>query len=517
MQKRFIFLLLSLLIFIRPLSAQDNVVIKNVIKEARENSQLKVLAHELLDVIGPRLVGTPQMIKAREWAVNKFKSWDIPAENQAWGKWRGWERGYTHIDMTSPRKRTLQGMMLAWSPGTDGKTITAEVITLPDHIRDSNSFKEWLPHVKGKFVLTSMLQPTGRPDENWEKFATSSSFEKMKKNRQAMQKTWRENLKNSGFNARTLPKALEEAGAAGVLSSRWSQGFGANKIFGAYTNNIPSIDLSLEDYGLLYRLALHGDKPEISVTAASKELGPVPTFNTIARIEGTEKPNEYVMLSAHFDSWDGAQGATDNGTGTILMMEVARILKKIYPHPKRTILISLWGSEEQGLNGSRAFVHDHPEIVKNLQVLFNQDNGTGRVVNISGSGFVNSYAYIERWLSQVPDTVSNFIETHFPGMPAGGGTDHASFVAAGAPAFNLSALSWDYWNYTWHTNLDTYDKIVFDDVENNVILTAILAYLASEDPQNTSRERRIMPLNPRTGEPRSWPVERDGNRKGMLE
>ncbi len=120
--------------------------------------------------------------------------------------------------------------------------------------------------------------------------------------------------------------------------------------------------------------------------------------NTIAEIKGIEKPNEFVMLSAHFDSWDAATGATDNGTGTLVMMETMRILKKIYPNPKRTILVGHWGSEEQGLNGSRAFVEDHPEIVANIQALFNQDNGTGRVVNMSGAGFANAKNYLGRWL-----------------------------------------------------------------------------------------------------------------------
>ena len=163
---------------------------------------------------------------------------------------------------------------------------------------------------------------------------------------------------------------------------------------------------------MLYRLAEYGDKPEIKVIAESTELGEVPTFNTIAEIKGSEKPEEYVILSAHFDSWDGATGATDNGTGSIVMMETMRILKKLYPNPKRTILVGHWGSEEQGLNGSRAFVKDNPEIVKNVQALFNQDNGTGRVVNISGNGFLNSYDYIGDWLYEVPEDVSKHIETN---------------------------------------------------------------------------------------------------------
>jgi carboxypeptidase Q len=195
-------------------------------------------------------------------------------------------------------------------------------------------------------------------------------------------------------------------------------------------------------------------------------------------------------------------------------MEAMRILKKAYPNPKRTILVGHWGSEEQGLNGSRAFVEDHPELLPNIQAVFNQDNGTGRVVKISGSGFVNAYDYLGRWLVDVPKEIRNEIETDFPGMPSRGGTDHASFLAAGVPAFNLSALNWSYWNYTWHTNRDTYDKVVFDDLQSNAILTAILAYKASNDPEKTSRDKRVMPINERTQEITPWPSPRKPRRDG---
>lgn len=516
MKNNILFWMFSFLLTGGIVVAQEESVIRNIVKEAEENSQLEMLAHELLDGIGPRLVGTPQMNNAHNWAVEKFKSWGISAENQQWGEWRGWERGVTHIDMVQPRLQSLHGRQLAWSPGTKKKGVTAEVILLPE-VSDSISFQEWLPNVKGKFVMVSMNQPTGRPDYNWEEFATEPSFEKMKQEREEQMRAWGEKFKTIGYNPRTLAVALENAGAAGIVGSNWSRGFGANKIFGAYTKEVPTLDISLEDYGMLYRLAENGSKPEIKVVAQSKELGMVPTFNTIAEIKGTEKPEEYVILSAHFDSWDGGTGATDNGTGTIVMMEAARLLKKMYPNPKRTILIGLWGSEEQGLNGSRAFVEDNPEIVENVQSVFNQDNGTGRVVNISGGGFLHAYDYVSRWLENVPDTISDHIETSFPGSPARGGSDYASFVAAGAPAFSLSSLSWSYWNYTWHTNLDTYDKIVFDDVRNNAILTAVLAYMASEDPERTSREQIKLPNHPRTGEPQTWPTPRSPTRKGGVE
>jgi len=516
MKKTFILFLAVCLGYFSPVLAQDNKqVIDAIIKEATENSQLEKLGHELLDVIGPRLVGTPEMKNAHDWAVNTYKGWGIAAENQQYGTWRGWQRGITHIDLIEPRVRSLNGMQLAWSPGLK-KPVVAEVVLLPE-AKDSVSFLRALPQVKGKLVMVSMPQMTGRPDYNWEEFATEESFEKMKNDRSEQEKAWREKMNNTGYNARTLIAALENAGAAGIITLNWSRGFGANKVFSASTKKIPTVDLSLEDYGMVYRLAQHGSKPKLRIAAESKDLGEVPAFNTIATIKGSEKPEEYIILSAHFDSWDGATGATDNGTGTMVMMEAMRILKEVYPNPKRTIIAGHWGSEEQGLNGSRAYVKDNPEIVENMQALFNQDNGTGRVVNISGNGFLHAYDYIGRWLEAVPREYKNEIETNFPGTPAGGGSDYASFVAAGAPAFSLSSLNWSYWNYTWHTNLDTYDKIVFDDLRSNAILTAILTYMASEDPEKTTRERAVLPVNPRTGEQMTWPEPRDGTRRGGLD
>src|SRR5882757_2581907 len=496
--------------------AQDSLLVAGIVKEATDNSQLEKLAHELFDVIGPRLVGTPQMKQANDWAVAKYAGWGIPARNEKWGEWRGWERGVSHIDMVYPRVKSLEGTQLAWSPATGSKAVTAELIILAD-ATDSIAFQKWLPNVKGKFVMISMLQPTGRPDYNWQEFATAASFEKMKKERTAQQEAWTARIKKTGYTNRTLPVALEKAGAAGVIINNWSAGFGVDKIFGAYTKKIPTVDIALEDYGLLYRLTESGDKPKISIHTESKERGVVPTFNTIAEIKGSEKPNEYVILSAHFDSWDGGTGATDNGTGTLTMMEAMRILKTIYPNPKRTILVGHWGSEEEGLNGSRAFVEDHPEIVQHIQAVFNQDNGTGRVVNLSGQGFLNSYEYLQRWLAKCPSFIRDSIKTTFPGIPGGGGSDFASFVAMGAPAFSLSSLNWSYFNYTWHTNRDTYDKIVFDDLRNNAILAAALAYLASEDPTTTSREKSVLPINTRTGEQTKWPAQTKSIRRGGLD
>ena len=143
------------------------------------------------------------------------------------------------------------------------------------------------------------------------------------------------------------------------------------------------------------------------------------------------------------------------------------------------------------MNGSRSFAADHPEIVKGLQAVFNQDNGTGRISNISMQGLLGAGEHFAGWLSKVPLEITRNIQLQLPGNPGGGGSDYASFICYGAPGFSLGSNSWDYGTYTWHTNRDTFDKIVFDDLRNNATLVAMLVYMASEDPVTMPREQRI--------------------------
>jgi carboxypeptidase Q len=243
----------------------------------------------------------------------------------------------------------------------------------------------------------------------------------------------------------------------------------------------------------------------VEITAESQMLGEVPASNVIAEIRGTELPDEYVLLSAHFDSWDGASGATDNGTGTITMLEAMRILKAAYPNPRRTILVGHWNAEEMGLVGSRAFAADNPRVVEGLQALFNQDNGTGRIQNLSSSGLVNAAGNMARWLANLPADITRNVTFSFPGGPAGGGSDNASFICSGAPSFGLGSQNHDYGNYTWHTNRDTYDKLNWDDLRNNATMVAMLAYMASEDPQRVPRDRRTV-IQGQGGNPGQWPA-----------
>ncbi len=535
-----------------------------------DSSRVETLAEVLFDSIGPRLTGSPGMKSASDWVIKTYQSWGIDARREPYGTWRGWRRGASHIDLVQPRVRSLEGLMLAWSPGTKGRPVTAEAIVLPK-FSDSTEFVKWLPQARGKIVLLSPAWPTCRPSEDWIRFATPASRARIDSQVVAMQREWavdRDSTKlyrGTGYSLAlgtgTLGMRLEKAGVAGMISSRTklsgfgpppqfgrgggfggnqaaggqsahgggpaasraaamsglggfggggngSGGWGVIEVFETYNTVAPAVTLTCEDYGLVYRLAENHQHPMVRLDLDADLLGEQPAFNTIGMIRGVEKPDEYVMLSAHFDSWDGSSGATDNGTGTLMAMEAMRILKLAYPHPRRTILVGHWSSEEQGLNGSRAFTEDHPEVMKGLQALFNQDNGTGRIQSISAAGLSDIGRHLRAWYGKLPpfytDSMSdNVVSWTFSDRPTGnpGGTDGAVFACYATPSFGLGAVGWNYGTYTWHTNRDTYDKVVFDDLKHNATLAALLAYQASEDPELIAREKS----------PGSWPADWPAN------
>jgi len=467
----------------------DDPVIKRIWDEGMtDKSQIAQLAQVLMDSIGPRLTGSPGHQAAVQWLQNMYRSWGVPARAEKYGTWRAWRRYQTHLDLAAPRFRTLDAIMLAWSPGTKGP-VEGEPIVLPD-AADSAAFDAWLPAVRGKFVLWTPPEPSCRAPESWDKLARPESVQRWKEGRDADRAAFNRRAQKYGRGAIAR---MEAAGAAGVLSGLWSEGWGVDKIFDAATRTVPHVQLSCEDYGLVYRLAANRQGPRLRLDARSEDLGEVPVFNVVAEIKGSEKPDEYVVLSAHLDSWDGASGATDNGTGSVMMLEAMRILRQAYPNPKRTIIVGHWGGEEQGLIGSGSFAEDHPEIIKGLQVAMNQDNGTWRVEYIRMMGFTGAGEHFARWMSKVPPEIENLVDYDIPGVPERGGSDHMSFICRGAPGFRLQSNYPDYRQYTWHTNRDTYDKLIFDDLKNNATLAAMLAYQASEDPDRVSREQRVLP------------------------
>src|SRR6185437_11979176 len=302
----------------------------------------------------------------------------------------------------------------------------------------------------------SMPLPTCRPDSDIRFWSDSAVYSHAQHERDSVAADWNARFTAAHTSARAFGGLLERAGVAGVLSNSWSRGWGVDKIQSSRTATVPSFDVACEDYSLLARLAANHQHPRIRAIADAK-LAPneSPVFNTVARIEGSEKPNEYVMLSAHLDSWDAGSGATDNGTGTITMLEAMRILKSAYPRPKRTILVGHWSGEEEGEIGSSAFTVDHPEVLAGLQALFNQDNGTGEIDSVQTNGFVDAAGSLARWMSRMPADMTAHIALMLPGIAHNESTDSDPFDCRDAPAFFLTSSDWSYTDYTWHTNRDT--------------------------------------------------------------
>ena len=524
-------LLLSALLVIAPmvgtpLLGQDNPtgdpVVQRIYDEGMRRSQASALAQVLMDSIGPRLTGSPANRAANEWLLRTYQSWAINARNEQYGTWRDWTRGPSGLTLVSPRTRVLEATMHAWSAATPAAGLTGEVVIPPraSALGDSASFGRWLSTVRGKLVLGSMPQLSCRPDSDVKYWGDSAVYAHAVALRDSAAREWSARFAAARVNPRAFPALLEQAGAAAVLTNSWSRGWGVDKIQAARTTTVPSFDVSCEDYSLLARLAEHGQHPRVHALAqASLAPAESPVFNTIARIDGTERPNEYVMLSAHLDSWDAGSGATDNGTGTITMLEAMRILKTAYPRPKRTILVGHWSGEEEGDIGSSAFATDHPDIVNGLQALFNQDNGTGEIDTVQTNGFLDAAPALARWMARMPADLTKNVTLMLPGVAHNESTDSDAFDCRDAPGFFLTSSDWSYTDYTWHTNRDTYDKVNFDNVKRNATLIAMFAYQASEDPSRVSRTRRVPPTDssgkpmavPKCDEaPRSWAAARRG-------
>jgi len=516
---RLLLLVIPLLVLIPGIPGQadaqtfraDDPVLRAMWTEGMERSRTYPMAQVLIDSIGPRLSGSTGLEQAAQWLMDQYRELGIDVRREDYGTWRGWNHGLLHVDLLSPRRQTLEANILAWSPGTDGP-VEGDVVKVPE-FRSAAEVEPWLGTVAGKMVLASHAEPTCMEPQATERLARPETYTDLRAERSRRQQSWTQRLSLLGDQPH---RRLEQAGAVGIITSRWSEGWGTNKVFAASTDEAVSIDVSCEDYGLLHRLAEHDQGPRLRINAEVEELGTVPTYNIIAEIRGSELPDEYVILSAHLDSWHSAPGATDNGTGTIMMLEAMRILAETHPNPRRTILAGHWGGEEQGLIGSRAFTEDHPDIVENVQVVFNQDNGSWRIEYIQTQGLLGAAGNLARWVAALPTEISEHIELDVPGPQEVGGSDHVSFMCHGAPGWRLQSHYPIYRQYMWHTNRDTFDKIVFDDLENNATLAAMLAYLASEDPERVPRDRALLPPDPRTGEPREWlqcrPAVRSWNR-----
>jgi hypothetical protein len=245
---------------VREAIAQDNPtgdpVVQRIYDEGMHHSQASRLAQVLMDSIGPRLTGSAANRAANDWLLITYKSWGIDAKNEQYGTWRDWTRGPSSLTLVSPRTRVLEATMHAWSAATPAGGVTADVVILPPAAELQNGgFARWTAGVKGKLVLASMPLPSCRPDSDIKFWADSAVYAHAVAVRDSFAADWRARLEAAQVNPRELPALLERGGAAGILTNSWSRGWGVDKIQSARVNDVPSFDVSCEDYNLLGLIA----------------------------------------------------------------------------------------------------------------------------------------------------------------------------------------------------------------------------------------------------------------------
>lgn len=425
---------------------------RRLMDEAKKNSELMANLTYLCDSIGSRLTGSAALQRANEWTAEKMRSYGlVNVRLEPWTIPEGWQRGTAMARLVEPLAgQPLLVASLGWYPGTKG-TVRGEVVYLKaEKTSDLEAYKGKLKHA---IVLLTQprvvpkLDQLGKPSDPTRggrggNFGRRSMAELM-----AFRKTLTTFLEKEGAAA-----IFQDAGKPlGLLTTTGSWGTGDRA---SATNRLPTLVVAHHHYELLYRLATRssGPRPRIELDVRNRFVpGPIKVFNTVGEIVGSEKPNEYVVVGAHLDSWDLAQGTTDNGTGSCVVLEAARVIARSGIKPKRTIRFVLFSGEEQGLHGSRVFVEKHKDDLARTSAALVHDTGTGRVKGIGTGGRLVHRAILERELK----TLAELGVTDFD-APTGGGSDHVSFSRVGVPGFMLVQDMTTY-SYTHHSQADTLD------------------------------------------------------------
>ena len=531
-----IFSLLSL-----PVAAQNGGgdMLGRIRKEAMERSQIMKTMHMFTDVYGPRLTGSPNHKAAAEWAVKQMTAWGFDnAHLEPWDfKHPGWLNERLTAHLISPVKDPLVCEVLAWTPSTKG-TIQAKAyqLVLPERptqeqltiFLNNNKTK-----VRGRIVLVG--KPAVIP-VNLNPPAKRASDEAMKErfgpNAQPFvfptpspTPTPAPNaprpLTNRQVNEQ-LDAFLKENGAAVRVNDAGREfrqirafnnsSFDVNKV-------IPTVVMSNEDFGRITRILNDGTEVVLEFNIVNHVYPEGATsYNTIGEIRGTDKADEVIMLGGHLDSWHAATGATDNAIGCTIMMEAARILKALGVKPRRTIRVALWSGEEEGLLGSIAYVKEHfgsfedpkPGYEK-FGGYFNIDSGTGRVRGAGVFGPPEAAKILREILAPFKDDgVVGAATTRSRRL---GGSDNTSFNQAGLPGIGMGQDPIEYGTHTWHTNLDTYERILEDDVKKDAMVIAWSVYqLAMRDdllPRFAKSEMPPKPADDTTAQPAMPPARTD--------
>lgn len=465
------------------------ILIKN---EGFNNSKVIETLAQLTDEIGPRLTGSDNMKTAERWAKRRLEGWGLQnVQIEPWGGFgKGWQVEKCYIAMTSPYYQQLIAVPKAWTSGTVG-LIKADAVFVK--IESERDMAKYDGKLKGKIVV---LQPYVITDTkpNFTADAKRNSDEDLEK--MAMD-THVEDPKPPTPPAKTpLPRRqidsfLNLQAPAAILSGgRGTMGtlFTSNGASRAWSANpaLPELEMGAEHINRLIRLLEAGKTVSLELDIRTQFLTKDSVENNVvAEIPGTDKrlKNEYVMLGAHMDSWQGSTGATDNGCGTAVVMEAVRILKAINIKPRRTIRVILWSGEEQGLLGSRGYVKNHfadrmtmalkPAHAK-VSAYFNLDNGGGKIRGIFMQGNDEVKPIFEAWLQPFHDLGATTVTIRNTGS-----TDHVSFDEVGIPGFQFIQDPLDYGTRTHHTNMDCYDRVNGNDMMQASIIMASFVYHAA--------------------------------------
>ncbi len=480
----------------------DPDINKKIRAEENDHSQIMHTMHFLTDIYGPRLTGSPNHKAAADWAIKQMKEWGL--ENAHLEPWDfghpGWMNERSSGYIVAPIHDQLTFKVLAWTPSTNG-TVTAQVFQLvPPEKPKKEDLAAYLDSVKdkvkGRIVMVGKAEvvpvvidvPARRMDDK----AAAERFDP--KNPNAGQFGPRNGQRPPEDPPGTLTGAqinqqIDEfllANGAVLRANDARMGNGRIRAFQNRTYDVakvvPTVVLRNEDYGRIARILADGAKVELEFNIQNKTFPEGKTsYNTIAEIPGTDRKDEVVMLGGHLDSWHSATGATDNAIGCAIMMEAARILKTLGVQPRRTIRVALWSGEEEGLLGSQAYVKAHfgsfeepkPEFSK-LVGYFNVDSGTGRIRGAGVFGPPEDADILREVLLPFSDLgVAGAIANK---NRRAGGTDSSSFAQAGLPGIGLGQDPIEYFTDTWHTNLDTYERIIEEDVKKDAIIVAASVY-----------------------------------------
>jgi hypothetical protein len=459
-------------------SAVDTAGSGALITEALERSEVMETLGYLSDVIGPRLSGSSGMRRANEWTAQRFRDYGLTATLEPFDFGVTWERGPLSLRIVEPFDRAITGHSWAWTAGTAGKTRTGPVVLVDLSTRDS--FAHYRDRVRGAWVLPKPSTPVRNPDGPPPTPQDSERVAAIHAARAALtaDTSAAAVLERRQFQI-DLPYMLKQAGALGTLAeggkahALMTMSGSPNRV-----SPLPNIVVSQEDYTLLERLIRRGVVPRLEGRVENK-LGKsrVLQWNTVAEIKGSDRPGQVVILGAHLDSWDLGTGVTDNGAGSMVVLEAARALARSGLKPRRTIRFILFSGEEQGLIGARAYAAAHAAQADSVQAVLVIDNGTGRIV---GQALQGRADLEDTWRALLAPVAHLGAATLRDATKSG--TDHLAFAFYGIPAFNFDQDPRGYF-HTHHSESDTFDKAVGADLAQASAVMAVTAYELANLPE----------------------------------